>query len=74
VWVARYSLCSPAVGLRIGEALAVRWQHADVGTGTLYVVDAKTPKGVREMHLTPALREGLALWRTEAKRTGRRSS
>lgn len=56
-------------GLRIGEALALRWQHVDLGTGTLYVVDAKTPKGVREVHLTPALREELALWRAETKHT-----
>jgi integrase len=34
-------------GLRIGEALALKWQHVDLGTGTLHVVDAKTPKGVR---------------------------
>ena len=44
-------------GLRIGEALALRWQHVDLGTGTLYIVDSKTDKGVREVHLTPALRE-----------------
>src|SRR5262245_45830303 len=31
----------------IGEALALRWQHVDLGTGTLHVVDAKTPKGIR---------------------------
>jgi integrase len=54
-------------GLRIGEALALCWQHVELGTGTLYVVDAKTPKGVREVHLTPALREELALWRTETE-------
>jgi integrase len=54
-------------GLRIGEALALRWQHVDLGTGTLYVVDAKTAKGVREVHLTPALREELALWRADAR-------
>lgn len=56
-------------GLRIGEALALRWQHVDLGTGTLHVVDAKTPKGVREVHLTPALREELALWRAESGHT-----
>ena len=57
-------------GLRIGEALALRWQHVDLGTGTLRVVDAKTPRGVREVHLTPALREELTLWRADAKHTG----
>lgn len=49
-------------GLRIGEALALRWQHVDLGTGTLYVIDAKTPKGIREIHLTPALRGELTVW------------
>jgi integrase len=52
-------------GLRIGEALALRWQHADLGTGTLHVVDAKTPKGIREVHLSPALREALTLARAD---------
>jgi integrase len=56
-------------GLRIGEALALRWRDVDLGTGTLYVRDAKTPKGVREVHLTPALRETLTLWKADAKHT-----
>ncbi|MGZ4415885.1 MAG: tyrosine-type recombinase/integrase [Gaiellaceae bacterium] len=54
-------------GLRIGEALALRWRDVDLGTGTLYVRDAKTTKGIREVHLTPALRELLALWRADTK-------
>lgn len=54
-------------GLRIGEALALRWQQVDLGTGTLHVVDAKTPKGIREVHLSPALREELTLAKAEAK-------
>lgn len=58
-------------GLRIGEALALRWQHADLGTGTLRVVDAKTPKGVREVHLSPALREELMARRREAHQARR---
>ena len=52
-------------GLRIGEALSLRWQHVDLGTGTLHVVDSKTTKGVREVHVTPALREELTLARAE---------
>lgn len=57
-------------GLRIGELLGLRWQQTDLGTGTLHIVDAKTPKGIREVHLSPALREELALWRADAKHTG----
>lgn len=34
-------------GLRIGEALSLRWQHVDLGTGTLHVVESKTDAGVR---------------------------
>jgi integrase len=54
-------------GLRIGEALALRWQNVDTGTGSLHVVDAKTPKGIREVHLTTGLREvSSPLWRADA--------
>jgi integrase len=49
-------------GLRIGEALELRWRDTDLGTGTLYVRASKTGAGVREVHLTPALRETLTLW------------
>ncbi|MGZ4410211.1 MAG: tyrosine-type recombinase/integrase [Gaiellaceae bacterium] len=57
-------------GLRIGEALSLRWQHVVLGTGTLYVVDSKTEKSVREVHLTAALREELTLWRADARHAG----
>jgi len=50
-------------GLRISEALALRWQNIDLGTGTLYVVASKTERGVREVHLSHALREELTLYR-----------
>jgi integrase len=53
-------------GLRIGEALALRWQHVDLATGTLHVIDAKTAAGVRTVDLTEALREELVLWRAES--------
>ena len=56
-------------GLRIGEALALRWQHVDLATGTLHVVDSKTAAGVRSVDLTPALREQLVLWRAESDST-----
>src|SRR5262245_22732514 len=53
-------------GLRIGEALSLRWQHVDLATGTLHVVDAKTAAGVRSVDLPHALREQLVLWRAES--------
>src|SRR6266516_3638653 len=52
-------------GLRIGEGLALRWRDVDLGTGTLRVTDSKTAKGVREVHLSPSLREQLALARAK---------
>jgi integrase len=51
-------------GLRIGEALALRWQNVDLGTRSLHVTDAKTAKGIREVHLTPALHRELVRART----------
>jgi integrase len=54
-------------GLRIGEALALRWSTVDLATGTLHVVDSKTAAGIRSVDLTPALREELVLWRAESK-------
>ena len=53
-------------GLRIGEALNLRWRYVELGTGSLHVVDSKTANGVREVHLTPALRETLTLARADA--------
>jgi integrase len=56
-------------GLRIGEALGLRWQHVDLATGTLHVIDSKTAAGVRAVDLTEALREELVLWRAESRFT-----
>jgi integrase len=44
-------------GLRIGEALDLRWRDVDLAAGHLNVADAKTPAGVRKVDLSPALRE-----------------
>ena len=50
-------------GLRIGEALALRWRHVDLmGAGTLSVVASKTDAGVRTVDLPAALREDLRRW------------
>jgi integrase len=56
-------------GLRIAEALALRWRNVDLATGTLHVTDSKTHAGVREVDLTPALREELTLWRATSRFT-----
>ena len=47
-------------GLRIGEALSLRWRDVDLAGGRLRVGEAKTAAGVREVELLPALRGELA--------------
>lgn len=54
-------------GLRIGEALALRWQHVDIPTGTLHVVSGKTAAAARSIDLSGSLREELVLWRAESR-------
>jgi integrase len=56
-------------GVRNEEALSLRSQDIDLGTGHLYVRKSKTPKGVRRISLAPALREELTLWRNSARFT-----
>lgn len=52
-------------GVRIGEALALRWADVDLGAGSLYVRASKTDAGVREVHVGHGLREVLTLWRAD---------
>lgn len=47
-------------GLRLGEALALRWRDVDLAGGRLAVIDSKTDAGVRTVDLLPPLREELA--------------
>jgi integrase len=54
-------------GLRIDEALSLRWTNVDLGTGTLHVVDSKTEKGVRDVDLSHELRSELKLWKADAR-------
>lgn len=49
-------------GLRIDEALSLERRNVNLARGTVNVVDAKTPAGVRVVDLTPALRDDLAVW------------
>jgi integrase len=56
-------------GLRIGEALALRWQHVDLAIGTLHVVSGKTAAAARSIDLPHSLREELVLWRAESSFT-----
>ncbi len=46
-------------GLRISEALALRWRDVDLAIGVLRIGTAKTDAGVREVDLLPTLRDEL---------------
>ncbi|HTB49790.1 MAG TPA: tyrosine-type recombinase/integrase [Solirubrobacteraceae bacterium] len=50
-------------GLRIGEALSLRWRDLDLARGTISVRDAKTDAGVRIVNILPILRDELGAYR-----------
>lgn len=50
-------------GLRLGEALALRWEQIDLAAGTIRVGEAKTSAGVRTINLLPVLRSELRTYR-----------
>ena len=50
-------------GLRISEALDLRWRDVNLGARRLRVAASKTDAGVREVDLTPALQELLTEYR-----------
>jgi len=54
-------------GLRIGEALSLRWRDVSLGARKLRVADAKTDAGIREVDLTPTLQEILTEYRTRTR-------
>jgi integrase len=56
-------------GLRISEALALRWSDVDLAVGRLRVRAAKTDTGIRDIDLLPTLREELATYRARARFT-----
>ncbi|MDX6726248.1 MAG: integrase [Baekduia sp.] len=57
-------------GLRISEALALRWRDVDLAGGRLRVAGSKTDAGVRWVPLMPTLRDELAERKAAAKHTG----
>jgi integrase len=56
-------------GLRIGEALDLRWRDVNLAGRRLRVVAAKTDTGRREVDLTPTLAELLTEYRSRARFT-----
>jgi integrase len=60
-------------GLRISEALDLRWRDVDLPGRKLRVVAAKTDAGVREVDMTPALQELLSDYRLRSHYRGANS-
>jgi integrase len=50
-------------GLRVGEALSLRWRDVDLARGTITVRTAKTDAGVRVVNVLPVLRDELTDYR-----------
>jgi len=57
-------------GLRISEALDLRWRDVDLPAGRLRVADSKTDAGVRQVDLVPALREELSIHKAQTSFAG----
>ncbi|HEV7492526.1 tyrosine-type recombinase/integrase [Baekduia sp.] len=58
-------------GLRIGEALSLRWRDVNLARGTIAVRAAKTDAGVRTVDLLPVLRDELLSYRAGLGDVGR---
>jgi integrase len=56
-------------GLRIGEALSLRWRDVDLARGTVTVRAAKTDAGVRMVNVVPVLRDELGAYRARLDTT-----
>jgi integrase len=50
-------------GLRLGEALSLRWQDIDLAAGVIRIRQAKTPTGIRDINLLPILRDELRAYK-----------
>jgi integrase len=56
-------------GLRIGEALSLRWRDLDLARGTITVRAAKTDAGLRAVNILPILRDELSDYRARMDTT-----
>src|SRR4051812_10119771 len=50
-------------GLRVGEAVDLRWRHVNLAAGTISVEQSKTDAGVRQVDVQPELCDELTAWR-----------
>src|SRR6202000_1831307 len=58
--------------LRVHELAALRWGDIDFATSTIHIRHSKTPRGIREVRMLPALRDCLLLHRDRRDRPGSR--
>src|ERR1700689_5094932 len=56
-------------GLRIGEALALRWRDVDLARGTITVRAGKTAASARTVNILPVLSDELRSYAASAKRS-----
>jgi integrase len=59
-------------GLRVHELAALRWGDLDFTTSTIHVRHSKTPAGIREVEMQPALERHLLRHRDRGSRRGAR--
>lgn len=59
-------------GLRVHELTALTWGNLDFTTSTIHVRHSKTPAGIREVEMLPALRAHLLRYRDRSSRRGAR--
>jgi integrase len=59
-------------GLRISEALALRWRDVDLARGEIVVSTSKTDAGIRRVRILPVLRDELLSLRARLDRRSRR--
>ncbi len=56
-------------GLRIGEAIGLTWADVNLATGSLKVLDAKTPAGIRTVDLSAGLAAELRVHKARSAKT-----
>jgi integrase len=59
-------------GLRVHELTTLRWGDPDFATSTIHARHSKTPAGIREVEMLPALKRHLLLHRDRGGRRGAR--
>jgi integrase len=56
-------------GLRVGEALALRWRDVDLAGGVVHVRESKTDAGIRDVEIQPELHDELVTFKAGAAAT-----